>query len=64
MLIQLDLFEQDESVLMRKELEKIRLTCENTRKALFARHGSLSKLYIELDHRLNIIERYICKGEK
>jgi hypothetical protein len=64
MLIQLDLFEQDEEVLMRKELEKIQETCEKTRKALFARHGSFSKLYIELDHRLSIIERCICKGQK
>jgi|WetSurMetagenome_2_1015567.scaffolds.fasta_scaffold1219918_1 hypothetical protein len=64
MLIQLDLFEQDEDVLLRKEIEKIKISTEKVRKSLFAKHGDLSKLYIELDHRLGILERYICRREK
>lgn len=64
MLVQLDLFEQDEVVLLRNEMQKVKDTSDKTRKALFARHGELAKLFVELDHRLNIIERCICKGER
>ena len=62
MLIQLDLFEQDEQILMRKEIHKVKESCDKTRRGMFARHNELAKLWIEMDHRLNIIERYICKG--
>ncbi len=62
MLIQLDLFEQDENVLMRKEIAKVRESSEKVRKGIFARHNELARLWLELDHRLAIIERCICKG--
>jgi septation ring formation regulator EzrA len=62
MLIQLDLFEQDENILMRKEIQKVRESNDKVRRGLFARHNELAKLWVELDHRLNIIERCICKG--
>jgi hypothetical protein len=64
MLIQLDLFETDETVLLRNEMQKIKESCDKVRRSLFARHGEIGKLYVELDHRLSIIERYICKGER
>jgi len=64
MLMQLDLFEQDEVVLLRMEVEKLRQIGDKTRKGIFAKHGELAKLFIELDSRLDIIERNICKGAK
>lgn len=64
MLVQLDLFEENEMVLLRKQINLMKESSEKVRKGLFARHGELAKLYIELDHRLGIIERCICKGMK
>lgn len=64
MLIQLDLFEDNEVVLLRNEMRKVKETCDKTRKGLFARHGELAKLFVELDYRLNILERNICKFTK
>lgn len=62
MLVQLDLFEDNEVVLLRKEMQFVKENNEKVRRGLFARHGELAKLYIELDHRLGILEKYICKG--
>lgn len=64
MLIQLDLFEDNEMVLLRNEIQRVRESTDKVRKGLFARHGELAKLYVELDHRLGIIEKCICKGMK
>jgi hypothetical protein len=64
MLVQLDLFEDDEVVLLRQEMQKIKESSEKVRRGMFARHNELAKLWIELDHRLSIIERFICKGVK
>ena len=64
MLIQLDLFEDNEVILLRNEMQKVRESTDKVRKGLFARHNELSKLWVELDHRLNIIERCICKGKQ
>ncbi len=62
MLIQLDLFEDNEVVLLRNEMQRVRESSDKVRKGIFARHNELSRLWLELDHRLGIIERCICKG--
>ena len=60
-MIQLDFFLDDEA-LMRLEMEKIRESTEKVRRGMFARHNELAKYYMELDQRLGIIEKNICKG--
>ena len=37
---------------------------DKVRKALFARHGELAKMYLEIHSRLEVIERNICHGKK
>lgn len=62
-MLQLDLFPQDENDIMRLEINKIRESTDKVRRGLFARHGELAKLYLDVNERLSIIERYICRGE-
>ncbi len=60
-MIQLDLFETDDTVLLINEVKKVKESTEKTRKALFSRHGSLEKKYNELVARLDVLEKYICR---
>lgn len=67
--IQLLLFpETEEDRLRRKvfELEaandKMKLSMDKQRKALFARNGELGKIVKDLGERLEIIERNICQN--
>jgi hypothetical protein len=60
--LQYDLFEDTEEVLLR-EIQETKNRCENLRKALFARNNELSKLHVELNHRVEILEKVICAGK-
>ena len=60
-MIQLDFFQVDETVILRNEIKRMDESLNKTRRALFARHGELGKLYVELHARLEVIERNICK---
>lgn len=63
MAIQLEFFEEKtESDILREEIMNIRNSNDKVRKSLFARHGELAKKYMELQERMNIIERNICQG--
>jgi hypothetical protein len=56
--MQLDLFEEFSDVdILRKELAEIRTRNENVRKGIFARHQELSKLYIQLNERVEKLEQ-------
>jgi hypothetical protein len=61
--IQLDFFEEKtkEDSLM-EEMKLVKASCDKVRKGLFARHGELAKMYLDLSDRLSIIEKNICKG--
>lgn len=58
--MQLELFEIDEMVLLRKELSRVKESNEKVRRSLFAKQGELSRNYIELQDRLETIERKLC----
>lgn len=63
-MIQLDLFQEySEEDHLRNEVKKIRESSEKVRRGIFARHNELSKLYLELNYRLELIERNICRGK-
>lgn len=65
MLLQLDLFEEKtDQELILDEIKFVKESSDKVRKSLFARHAELSKKYIELNDRLEIIERNICRKEK
>ncbi len=64
MQVQLDFFsDMSEIEILREEVRQLRLSNEKVRKGLYARHGEVAKLYIELNYRLNILEHNICKGK-
>lgn len=63
--VQYDFFqsrEQSEIAALRKEMNKVKTSADNVRKALFARNNELQKKSLELEERLKIIERNICVG--
>ncbi len=61
--VQLDFFEKKSEIeLLEEELRAVKLSNDKVRKAMFARHGELAKMYLDLLGRLEIIEKNICKG--
>jgi hypothetical protein len=65
-LIQYDFFktkEESEIEAMQQEVAVCIEMSHKTRKALFARHGDLTKKYMEIAARLDILERNICNGK-
>lgn len=62
---QLDFFktqEECEKEAMFEYIESIKISTDKVRKSLFAKNGELSKKIIDLELRLEIIERNICKS--
>lgn len=59
-MIQLEWFRDEDIVVLRMEMEKLKSSNDRMRKALFAKHGELAKNYNELNERINILERNIC----
>lgn len=64
MSIQLDLFLQEKTVVdcIQEDLKTVKTTTDKVRKSMFASHAELKKKYIDLNERMNIIERNICRG--
>ncbi len=63
-MIQLEFFQTDEVVVLRNKIQNLEARYDRLRKAFFARHGELGKNYTNLNDRLDIIERHICKGSE
>ena len=66
-MIQLDLFQVSDNP-YEKEINEIReialdtkKSSDKVRKGLFARHGELAKMYMEIHLRLEVIEKNLCK---
>ena len=58
--IQLDLFEKtDEESLLRQEMRDLRERLENARRALFARHTDLHRMYLEQQREIDQIRDLI-----
>lgn len=61
-MIQLDFFhEYSEAEITQMQVKELKKSQDKMRKALFARHGELAKCYCNLQARMEIIERNICK---
>lgn len=64
MLIQLDLFRQmSELEILQEEFRLLEKSMDKTRKSLFAKHGALTKQYLELNNRFDVLERALCRGK-
>ena len=64
-IIQFDLFKPKPTneEMLKADIEAVRESSDKVRKALFGRNGALQKRMLELETRLEILERNICKGE-
>lgn len=63
--IQLDLFKlpiESEMDALRMEMASVRASTEKVRRAIFARNGELTKRMLDLESRLEHIERGLCYG--
>ena len=64
MLIQLDLFREFSEVdILREQVIALEKSLDKQRKSQFAKIGTLSKQYMELSDRFNVLERALCKGK-
>jgi hypothetical protein len=64
MLIQMDLFQEYSEVdMLKQQVNALEKSLEKQRKALFARHGTLCKQYLELNDRFDVLERALCRGK-
>lgn len=62
--IQYDFFEtkQDSEIAsLRKQMTEVKDSSNKVRKAMFARNGELTKRMLELEYRLENIERGLCQ---
>lgn len=65
--VQFDFFkteEESELEALKNQVQDVKNSCDKVRKGLFARHGELFKLILDIEERLKIIERNICGGVK
>jgi len=64
-IIQLDLFQPKptEFDFIRADIAEIHESKEKVRKKLFAENGALKKRMLELEQRLEILEKHICSRE-
>lgn len=64
-LVQLDFFKSEEECRMdavEERMKKCEESCGKVRRKLFATNGEMMKMVLEMDERLKIIERNICKN--
>ena len=52
--------EESEFKALENRVEQVDATCHKIRKSLFARHGEMNKRQLDLESRLEILEKYIC----
>ena len=60
---QLDFFEQPEISIVKARIEEVKESNDKVRKKLFAENGELKKRILELESRMEVIERNLCRGE-
>lgn len=63
--LQYDFFlseEESEVERLIKQMTALKFSTERVRKALFARNNELDKQVTELQERLALLERFICRG--
>jgi hypothetical protein len=62
--IQYDFFkteEESELEALRKRVEEIDASSHKVRKGIYAKHGELYKTIMDIEERLKIIERNLCR---
>lgn len=65
MAAQLEFFQDEQSEIdcIKSEVKDVKESSDKVRKSMFARHGELTRKYMELHDRLQIIERNLCRNE-
>jgi|GEM_PF-1152650 len=63
--VQYDFFltpQESETEMLIREVDGIKYSTSKVRRALFARNGELQRKMLELEERLAVIERGLCRG--
>jgi len=60
--VQLLLFEETKEEELERKVDDLKRQTDKMRRALFARHGELMKLYMEQRHELETLKAAICKN--
>lgn len=55
--------EKSELDYIRDDMKSVKESSDKVRKGIFAKHSELVKKYLELNERMQIIERNICYGK-
>lgn len=65
MVCQLDFFTEQKTEVdcLREDVKDFKESNDKVRKSMFASHGELKRKYIDLNDRMQILERYICTGQ-
>lgn len=66
MAVQYSLFEtreESEHDAIIRKIDELDQSCHRIRKGIFAKHNELLKRNMDLERRMEILEKYICKGE-
>ena len=64
-MIQLDMFEEiGEIEELKMQMSAIKESSDKVRRGIFVRHNELSRMYLELMRRMDMIERGICNGKE
>jgi hypothetical protein len=62
--MQLEFKPKSEIELLREEMKELRESLHKQRRALFARHGELAKMYVNLSHEFEVLKASICQNGK
>lgn len=63
--VQYDFFEDrkdSEITALRKEMNSVKNSADKVRRALFAKNAELTKRMLDLEYRLEVIEKGLCYG--
>lgn len=59
--MQLELFEEPREMRIEREIADLKSQISSMRKALFARHSELAKMYHELSHEFATLKHAVCR---
>ena len=65
-LVQYDLFEPPISEVedMKRQLAEMKKSQDKVRKGIYAKHGELCKMYLDLYHEVETLKRDICRNRR
>lgn len=57
-----EFYEPSETEMLAKDFAELKTSCDKVRRAMFARHGDLARMVLDIHQRLEVIERHLCRN--